>query len=640
MKFFIGIFLFLIVVFGYILFLKNIFKYNFGKSLFFSTMIIMFLNSIFSLFDILNFGRIVIVLFGFISFIFNIVYSIIKKEKLFLYFKNYSFLIFILGLIVIFGASYKVDILMGWDECSYWATMVKRLFYSNSYLDVAKFHPMYYPPSLTSYNYFTVKFLGMTDNSIYFSQYFLILSACIYFIRNIKFKQFLYGLCNILILILFLILLLEPYILTLYSEIPLILIAGIGCSLIIINEDKYDMLFAFVMLFNATLIKSNGLIVCILPMLIMFFKLLNLFIKNYKKYYKNFVINFFVNSVKLIKTNLLNIFVFLAPLLAQFCFNIYLKINNISNPQAIPNALLIQLINFIKLIIKKDAVVNNYFNALSNNYNYSTFNMSTIVIFAFFIFVLIYFKNKQSDDEVIKSNKYIIWGYILSFVIYVFALLYSYCFMFSKGESLVLASYDRYINSFLGAAGIGIFSILLYFFENRKKYDKFILYILLLLLTVVKFSSIMDFGQSILFFTKSSTNENIILGKQISEKYSKCFDENDKIHFIIQGNYGLGAYSTIYYMTPLKIYDPRFDGDNWSIRIDDSINEENSTIMSSADYINYLNEKQFTHVLVIKNSYEFNKGYSDVFETRDGNILEGVYKFDKLNGKLLYEECE
>lgn len=641
MGFFCGIVLFLVVIFGFILFYRYKFHYNFGKSLFFSIVSIMFFNSLFSLFDLLLFGRIFLIAFGIFSLVFNVINAIIKKDNVFSYFKNFSFLLFLIGLIVIIGASYKVNILMGWDECSYWATMVKRLFYSNSYLDVSNFHPMYYPPALTSYNYFVVKFLGMNDNSIYFSQYFLILSAIIYFVRNIKFKDWFYGICEVLIILLFLILLLEPYILTLYSEIPLILIASIGCILIITEEDKNDMIFAFMLLFNATLIKSNGLIVCVLPMLIMFFKLLRLFIFNYKKTDKNFLLTFFINIWKLIKNNLLNIFVLLSPLLAQFAFNVYLKINNIFNPQAIPSSLLHKMIDFIKIIMSKNVIVTNYFNALSNNYNYSTYNMCTMLLFTIFILFLLIFKNKEREDIVIKNNKGIIFAYSLSFIIYVFALLYSYCFMFSEGEALILASYDRYINTFLGTVGLSIFGIFIYFFEKKKKtYSKIILYVFVSFFAIVKLSSIIDFGQLVLPITNSNTNENIVLGKEVAEKYSKCFNNDDKIHFIIQENYGLGAYSTIYYMTPLKLYDPRFDGDNWSIRSSESIDEKNATVMSADEYIDYLKRENFSHVLVIKSSNNFNRDYSSIFETKNGQIVEGIYKFDRINNKLLYKECE
>ena len=636
MNFYIGIFLFLIVILGYILGLKNLLKFNFGKSLFYSSMIIMFLMIIFSFLDILNVGRIILIIIGIISLVCSIIISIHRKENILKYFANPSFVIFLIGLIVITFASSKVKVLMGWDECSYWATMVKRLFYSNSYLDTSNFHPMYYPPALTSYNYFIVKFLGMQDRSIYFSQYFLILSSIIYFVRNIKMKNFIYGLGQVFLILMFLILILNPYVLTLYSEIPLILIASIACLNIVISNKKIEYLFIFIMIFNFTLIKSNGVVLSFLPLCICLAQLFNIYLnklKMSKKGLKN-LLNKFIETVK---ENYCMVIVLFSSITAYLTFSIYLSVNNIINPQSIPTSTIDSFMTFIKSFVYQQDIIASYFTALSSNYNYSNFNVSAVVLIITFVFGYIILKKFNTKEEVIERNRYIEIVYLISFIVYVFALLYSYCCMFSPFEAQVLASYDRYINTFLGTAGLCLFGTLFYF-SNKKDNNKIIVYLSLIMIAVVNINSVFQFAYYILPFTSSATHDNIITAKETSEKYSSYFDEDDKIHLIVYGDYGLTTYATIYYMTPLRMYDPRFDGDNWSIRTPESDEAENTIVMSCEEYLEYLDKEDFTHVLVVKSSKEFSEQYSDIFETTNGQIVPGIYEINYNKNILEFRE--
>lgn len=639
MNFYSGIILFIVVILGYILGLKELFKFNFGKSLFYSSMIIMFLMVIFSFLDILVVGRIILIVVGVVSLIYSIINSVRRKENIFKYFNNFSFWIFLIGLIVIIFASSKVKILMGWDECSYWATMVKRLFYSNSYLDTSNFHPMYYPPSLTSYNYFIVKFLGMQDKSIYFSQYFLILSSIIYFIRDVKMKNFIYGLGQLFLILMFLVLILNPYILTLYSEIPLILIAAIACLNIVISSKKIEYLFIFIMIFNFTLIKSNGVVLSFLPLCICLFQLFNIYLKKLKNEKKNFK-NLLNKLIDTIKENYCMVIILFSSILAYLCFSIYLSLNNIVNPQSLPTSTLDSLISFAKSFIYRQDVVSSYFVALSSNYSYSNLNVSAIALVVMFVFGYIILKKINLQEKEIERNKYIEIVYIISFAVYALALLYSYCCMFSPFEAQVLASYDRYINTFLGTAGLCFFGSLFYFTNKKddKNNNKFIIYLSLIMLVVVNINEVFKFAYYVFPYTTSATHETIVNAKQAAEKYYSYFDEDDKIHLIIYGDYGLTTYATIYYMTPLKMYDPRFDGDNWSIRIPESEEAENTVVMSSNDYFEYLDKEDFTHVLVIKSSDEFSKQYSDIFETLNGQIVTGIYEINYDENKLEFRK--
>ncbi len=645
MGFYLGTLVFLLVVFGYIQFFCNKFNWEFGKSLFLSISFITFLMSIFSMIDIMLFGYYFISVLGFVFFVFFFIKNIIRKR---INFKNIftpSSLIFLLLLIYFFFAAKKINILMGWDEASYWATTVKRLFYFNSYVDFNHFIPMYYPPVLTSFNYFVVKFIGMQDSAIYFAQYFYLLSGIVFLIRNMKWKNIIVCLFGLLSIFLFLILLFRPFILTLYSELPLIITLGISIVLFVTAKNKTDYLFATMLLWNVTLIKSNGLAACVLTMII---GTCFLFSKIFAKLKKdNIKIRFSVDFFKTCGKTILNdwpilLFIFI-PIIAQIIFNMFLSIHNISNFQS-PNS---GILSFLKALFADDLysnnIVINYFNALSSNYaNYTELNISSVFIvvaltLCFVILLKIYFKK----DNNLNNNRFLPFAAILGFVLYALILLYSYCFMFSKFEASVLASFDRYINTYIGALGIGIIGILIYYSKNNdnnisKKMKTYILILFISLLSIVNISEIYIFVKTSLPFTEQKTEPQLIEAQQIANKYKNTFDENDKIHIIVQGDYGLTVWGLIYYLTPNRLYDPRFEKNTWSIRPYEEPSIENTQVMSPEKYIKYLKKYKFTHVLIAKIDDNFKENYKDCFYNMNvDDIKEGIYRFDDQLQKLV-----
>lgn len=640
MQFYFGILAFLFVIFGYILFLNDSYDFNFGKGLFLSVVIIFTLMSIFSLLNIMNIGFWITTLFGWIYFIFSNMLKIKNKQKLFKIINCPSFLFFIFFLVIFTFAAKKVTILMNWDECSYWATMVKRLFYFNSYVGGNNFHTMYYPPALTSYNYYVVRFLGMQDSSIYFAQYFCMFSGIIFFVKNIKWDQLVTGIMAILSTFMFLILLLNPFILTLYSEIPLIMFLSIASLLLFTRKEKMDLFFVAMMLFNATLIKSNGIVACIAICFMALGQLISITYNNYLKEKKSLK-----TIIKTIIKEKNIIIVIISPLIAHFSFNLYLNYYSISNPQSLGENGIKSF--FTALFVKNEntEIIYKYFNALNSNYNYSTFNLSSMLLISMIIIGFIVLKNiYDSTDDNINNNTFFPFACLTGFFVYVFTLLYSYLFMFSKFEASILASFDRYINTFIGGIGLGLLGVIIfYLFPNHKKIKNkmhnYFLIIFLLIIATININDVYIFSKNVVPWTEPSTVVQIESGKEISRKYQRYFSNDDKIHLIIQGDYGLTVWSTIYYMTPLKLYDPRFDGDFWSIRTPKSEYIENTNILSPENYIQFLKDKNFTHVLVIKSSDEFSVQYNSVFETnKEKYIAEGIYVFDKEKEVLVFKK--
>lgn len=641
MNYYLGVVLIFFVVLGYVFFLKDRFNYNFGKSVFFSLSVIMFLMSLSSFLNQLLIGYYVVTFLGIIYLFYSLFKTIKNKDKTILnYFNNPSFVIFVIFYFFFAFVTRKINVLMGWDECSYWATMVKRLFYYNSYIGGNNFHSMYYPPALTSFNYYLVKFVGFTDGALYFSQYVFVLAGLVYLIKDYNWKKILWALLIVFSGFMLLILLLKPYVLTLYSEIPLILLSGIALVTLFTAQNKSDYYFVALLLCNTTWVKSNGLILCSLVVCLSLLQLFNFYkenlntikLKKCKKY-----LQVFLNTLKEKKELLI---VVISPFLASFIFKIFLKVFHISNPQ-VASASLKSFIYTLLRDSENSNIVINFANALNKNYNFSTFNLTSILLVSLAVIGFLFINRIMEKKDIIKNNKGIFIAIVLSFIMYAASLLYAYCFLFSRGEANILASFDRYMNSFIGCLGVGLLGIIAYFIANNYKNDYLKKVGLVVYLGIICITNLGDAGsifKQLLPKTQTTTSVEIVKGKELASKYKQYISDNDKVGFIIQGDYGLTIWASIYYMTPLKLYDPRFDGDIWSIRTKDSSDVTNTVEMSPENYIEKLKSEQITCLIVENINESFKKSYGKLFENAD--IINGLYKIDYNKNKFILVNTE
>lgn len=635
MNYYFNVALILLTFLGYVLFLKDKFNYSFGKSLFFSISTIMFFMALFSFINQMVVGYYIITGFGLLYLSFTIIRTIIKKDKSILsYFNKPSFFIFIILFIFLSFATRKIDILMGWDECSYWATMVKRLFYFNTYIGDGNFHSMYYPPALTSYNYYIVKFIGFADSSLYFSQYIFVLSGLIFLIKDYDWKKIILCLLIIFGGYVFLILLLKPYVLTLYSEIPLILLSGIALISLFTAKSKSDYYFVAMLLCNIAWIKSNGLMLCLLIVLVALVQIFNCYKRKFSSSKTKEKNKYFKVFIEVIKEKKELLFVIIAPFIASFIFKVFLQIFNISNPQVAGTSIKSFLYILLRDTDSSNLVV-DFANSLNKNYNYSTFNLTSIALVALIILGFWVIEKINKNNECVNNNKYITIAIFLSFALYCASLLYAYCFLFSEGEASVLASFDRYMNSFIGCIGIGFLGIISYLLvenNNNTKLKNIVVITFIAVICVTNLGDTYSIFKQLLPKTQTVTASEIMKGKDIANKYSKYLTKNDKVGFIIQGDYGLTVWASIYYMTPLKLYDPRFDTDMWSIRTSGSEDTINTVEISPQNYLDKLKSEEITHLIIENINEYFAKDYKNLFET--DKIVNGLYELNYNKNKL------
>ena len=85
-------------------------------------------------------------------------------------------------------------------------------------------------------------------------------------------------------------------------------------------------------------------------------------------------------------------------------------------------------------------------------------------------------------------------------------------------------------------------------------------------------------------------------------------------------------------MTPLKLYDPRFDTDMWSIRTSGSEDTINTVEISPQNYLDKLKSEEITHLIIENINEYFVKDYKNLFET--DKIVNGLYELNYNKNKL------
>ena len=120
-----------------------------------------------------------------------------------------------------------------------------------------------------------------------------------------------------------------------------------------------------------------------------------------------------------------------SPFFASLIFKVFLRVYNISNPQVAGTSLKDFLFALLRDTDNSDVIV-NFANALNKNYNFTTFNLTSMILILIFIIGFLIVKKICKDDETVLINKYIFVAISLSFILYSASLLYAYCFLFSR----------------------------------------------------------------------------------------------------------------------------------------------------------------------------------------------------------------
>ena len=596
-----------------------LFKKNFLKLLPLTLMIIVFplflCGLLFSSFKI---GITINILYS-VFFLFYL-FKNMKDEKIIKEFKDNYFSIGIITFFTLYIFFYFYDCnrsFQSWDEFSHWGVMLKEMFRLDNFYTITDSTLLVhkdYPPFVQLYEFFFLKISGGYSEA--FSIMFIHLlefSFILSFVNeknNINIKNIIKTTLKSLLLIgiiISIILLFDMHsiINSIYNDYILSILVAYILSLIIVEKDKLSNYLLLNLSIVSIFLLLTKQVAIAFYMMILFFYLICLYRK--------------IKLEKKILFKLLIILVFV-PLLFYKSWSLFVDHYNIYKQFDISDIKFNELIDvFFNLSNDKHIIVSNFVNAIFKE-RLSTFNLFSISYFSSFVIyslLVLLFAIKNTMYSRLNIFKYYL-TILIGFIGYSFLMLILYIFCFG-GEGYTLASFNRYMDTYLLIEYISLFII---FMKNNEEKNKFISYLIVLgsLAIVMPKSS---FKGIIPKINKTPISEEERIAKRIEEKIGK----GKKVYVLSQDTDGFYQFSIKYYANPIitNIY-------NFSFPLTCEKECKDLFDKTTKEYM-----LKFDYLYVHNTTEEVNDKYDFAFKNIEN---EKIYKIKEVNNELLLREVE
>ena len=506
-------------------------KKSFGKCLPLTFMIVAF-SYYFSqfIFSTFKYGFILNLLFAFL-FIFIIIIKLVKKENLKEFKNNYfskGFLAFIIFYFIItlfyFNRAFTTCY-----EYSHWCYIIKGMlkydsFYTECLLDL---NHRDYPPIIQLFELFYINLTGafkestLTSSIHLLSISFFLPAVCDSKLENKKIKKIFIPIAVTLI-VFFSILFFDGHeiINTVYIDYLIAIIVAYLLYLVLFEEKLYSNFFLVNLAIGLSfLVLTKQIAICFyLMILFLYFGLL--IIK--KQLFKRFTKNHFFNLLKII------CLLVIIPLFVFMLWNNYIDNFDLYHQFDVSD---IKLFDFFNILLgrsgetwQKETFVNfveAFFNkTITTSYIKFSYLQAFILVILLLLVICFLFKKKI----VIKDFKFLLLTLIIGFFGYAFVMMLTYVFCFGEREGVALASFDRYMVTYIL---IGICLVIMIFikFNDKKQLSKYAFLIMALIL-IQNSNNLVYMVPNVLYRGIYVEHKNTILNNT---------KKGDKIYFIAQG---------------------------------------------------------------------------------------------------------
>lgn len=626
MGFLIPLLYFLLFTLSLVVLTKKTFGKCFPLSIFISAFILFFSQFIFKTFIIGYYINIIFSLLGVILLIFK---PATRKKIKDNYFSN-GFFAFIILYIFVYIFDLKRSF-SHWDEFSHWGVMVKEMIRLDKFYSIDSSTLMAhkdYPPILQIFEMFYCKLSGGYNEaylirSIHlFSLSLIVLPIIDEFkkFNNIKsFIKFVLVVVSIIFIAYLFILLYDGHgvINSIYNDYFMAILTAYSMFIIIINKkifSKFNIINLSLSLSFLVLTKQMGLPLFLMIIFIYIFDII-LKLKNDKSLNKIKNIIFKRKNLKRI------IFIFIAliliPLGLYFGWSKYVKIIGCDSQFNLSDIKINELYGIIRGVSGEEwqhTASKNYYNALFNS-NITTSNILTlsylqsiILIFIFLLFIWKYFKNKFYKNQFLSINTTLFFGAIG----YAFVMLLLYVFSFGSYEGPNLASFDRYMATYIIICLVVIIYLIgIVVSRSKNKKKELYLFILCGLLFIIQSPNKMV----ALIPSISSPVENVYsYNANIISNKTKDFD---KIYIIAQNTSGEYQFFVKYYCNP-RLTNLHY----FNLPVDNNINPRT---YYNDNMLEYMKDFDYLYLALIDDS--FIEKYSFMF----GNEKIEQYGLYKIN---------
>lgn len=513
----------------------------------------------------LNIGFYLIVLANIGMLIYNTI-SIIKgrvdvKEQIL----SFGFILFVISYMLILWISVG-RMSAEWDEFSHWSLAVKNMFTLGN-LGLGEDSNLLcknYLSGTSIFQFFCTKLCGeFKEGMLYVGMNVMLVSTIIPIFKNIKSKK------NLLAYICFGIMFCIPMYFytqiykTIYVDgILALAFANTLYSYFSNRDEKLTKFKVLELMSNLTFlifIKDFGLVFAAGSIFIILVD--NLFVKN-----KFHIKDIWKNS-KYILLATMPIFLIKTTWMLTLNFNNVITVSDTSN-------ILPTIINFIKgnLLPYQEETITNYITALFETPLTVTYSL-TFVICVCIAIILAYIVISYTNEKRKKSVAVMLTLAVIGAGAYAILLMFvPFLTMFSEYEALKLASYSRYMNSYiLGLIFMELSMIIVQISEDKKKFNKFILISFAIFTMTFPFSLI----EQMTITARKNINDTQIQRSayyEFSKQLLENVENDEKVYFIATNTTGYEYYVAKYEATPVKLNsygwslsnEPYYEGDVWT----------------------------------------------------------------------------
>ena len=547
------------------------------------------------------------------SFIFLIFIYIKKKTLVMEHFITPGFFI-LLGLFLWMFIININRLAFVWDEMSHWALAVKNMCFFDYFAFIDEANTTYkgYPPAITLWEYFVCKLTGGYSDSGFYNAYsWFLLSMCIPFTKKFQFNNIGYAIASSLFIILLPLAFSNTYMVVGYVDIPLGILSFYTIFQIYTSVQKnwYHYYALFISISTLCMIKATGVTFSIIILLLIIGDIIH---------------DFKTNNSNWKMYSLSGIISVLGILFGKCSWTLLLKTQHVTNAWNTSNFTLKNLL----LLFRGQGKA--YWYETIKYFIYTLFlgrfGKGLIGISIFFWTVLlvsfaILISNKKDDKK--RFRRYI-YTLLIGEIIYIIGLLFLYIFTFSEYEAMVLASFNRYMLSYMIILFFFILSMFIYRVGDGKELRWDYVLVLVLygcLLLIVPFKQ--------LLYITVSVNDDWDSQRQAREKYSYIHDYDDildytkdKVAIVAQEDYGEDYYTIKYEIAPVKVLN------FWSLGQPYSYIDFCSIDYSVDEWLNYLVDEGCTYLYLHEVNDYFIAKYAEAFESTDSIEIHNMYKID------------
>ncbi len=604
------IFLTFIGIVGFILFFSR-FSYLRNIAPIFVISSIILILFLFASANLLGMGAKILEICGLSLFVFsacNTVLSVIRKTYV-LYRPSIGSVLFIILGAIWFLLSRHMFI-VGWDEF-FWGIFTKAIKHSEAFYGPNDITSGYvrYTPGIPLFQYFFLTFTDFSENALFFSNGLIILSAFVVMI-DLTAKKAL----NILLALVCCTFLLGTFYSLNYISIildPVLgFLFGAGLSMAVFQKDNKNHRFIaiFPLLAILPIVKETGTILGVVVGMV--FLLRVLFEYEWSK----------INLMRCLGDfTLCILFVALALLIPRFLWSHYLNVIGISVPYSVVDFSTIKQV-VLPITEKNQFIAGKFYEALIQPLNakgyprvfhFITNIVSWIIVFSG-IFILSVFFMKESKRSRIKLLSLFMTS-IIGFIVYALFLLFCYQNFFTEYEGRALASFPRYMNTYiLGVGFLSLTGLALARFKNRTTGYICLFFLILSILSLSFWSTMFDFNSS---HGSIMRKDSVAVSKKINPYVAwvkEYVPSSNNVYLIYQNSSGMEKMVFSYRIWPRKV-----EFWNWSLGDKYGNTDVWTQDFSIDDFKEVLKAGDYKYLVLMHVDANFWRQYASMFSPSD-----------------------